>query len=136
KEKETLDWDRDHGTSVEFVFDGRIQLNGEAGLIKYLMGTVLVNPHMTLPYKLPEQEPVTIARVSNEVPSIPDATEPHPHTMKLGEFIAHSHLFGRMRVESWLRQGFSRVTPQVLEELRKKVGAGVLGKSLDAVNDT
>src|SRR5262249_45257301 len=32
KDKETLDWDRPHGTSVEFNFDGRIQLNGEAGL--------------------------------------------------------------------------------------------------------
>src|SRR3954463_3788512 len=29
--KDTIDWDRPHGTSVEFLIDGRIQLNGEAG---------------------------------------------------------------------------------------------------------
>src|SRR6185437_12863875 len=45
KDRETIDWDRPHGTSVEFTIDGRIQLNGEAGIINYLTGTTLVNPH-------------------------------------------------------------------------------------------
>src|SRR5579885_1102113 len=53
KDRQTIDWDQPQGTSVEFVIDGRIQLNGEAGLLNYLSGTALVNPHMTLKYKLP-----------------------------------------------------------------------------------
>ena len=36
RDKSTLDWDRVHGTSVEFRLDGRIQLNGEGGLLNYL----------------------------------------------------------------------------------------------------
>ena len=44
REKDSVDWDREHGTSVEFLIDGRIQLNGEAGLFNYLNGTALVNP--------------------------------------------------------------------------------------------
>src|SRR6202034_1766940 len=119
KERETIDWDRPHGSSVEFLVDGRVQLNGEAGLLSYLNGTTLVNPHMTLHYKLPDMEAVTIARVSQEMPQIPEATEPHPHTMKLGEFIAHSHLFGRTKVAQWLKTGFYRVHEGVIKDLIK-----------------
>ena len=120
KKRETIDWDRPHGTRVEFVFDGRIQINGDAGLLSYLLGTSLVNPHVTLNYKLPDQEWVKIERVTHSVPKIPDAIEPHPHTMKLGEFIAHSHLFGRTKVSAWLKKGFSRITDGVMEEMSKR----------------
>jgi len=120
KSKEPLDWDRDHGLSCEFVIDARIQLNGEGGLLAYLNGTTLVNPHLTLRYKILDQDWVEIPRVTDVIPEIPDSTDPHPHTMKLGEFIAHSHLFGRVTVGAWLKKGFSRVSDGVLEEMRKQ----------------
>ncbi|MFZ9595445.1 MAG: DNA topoisomerase VI subunit B [Bdellovibrionia bacterium] len=136
KEKMTLDWDRSSGTSVEFLVDGRIQLNGEAGLLNYLNGTALVNPHLTLKYKLPEMEVQAIERVSKDVPEVPEATEPHPHTMKLGEFIAHSHLFGRMSVSNWLKKGFSRVHEGVIQELiAAGLPKGQFEKSVDSLNE-
>jgi len=131
KDKQSVEWEAKHGaphgTSVEFLIDGRIQLNGEAGLLSYLTGTSLVNPHLTMHYTLPptgDEKPkaITIERVTKEVPSIPEATEPHPHTMKLGEFIAHSHLFGRVTVGAWLKKGFSRVNEGTIKEL---IGAGI-----------
>jgi DNA topoisomerase-6 subunit B len=122
KNKETIKWDRPHGVSVEFLIDGRAQIGGEGGLLTYLTGTTLVNPHLKLRYKLLDQEEVTIDRVSNTCPEIPDATSPHPHTMKLGEFIAHSHLFGRVSVAEFLKKGFSRVHEGTLKEL---VAAGL-----------
>lgn len=141
KDRETIDWDRAHGTSVEFLIDGRIQLNGEAGLLNYLNGTALVNPHLKLHFELPDaekgSEKITIDRVSTTIPDIPEATEPHPHTMKLGEFIAHSHLFGRSSVKKWLKEGFSRIHEGVLKEL---VAAGMknsfFDKSVDSLNET
>ncbi len=136
KERETIDWDRPHGTSVEFLIDGRIQLNGEAGLLSYLNGNALVNPHLTLHWKLPEMEPHTIERVTQEVPAIPSATEPHPHTMKLGEFIAHSHLFGRIQVGAWLKKGFSRVHEGTLKELHAAgVKKAMLERSVDSMKE-
>jgi len=136
KDKNAIDWDRPHGTSVEFLVDGRIQLNGEAGLLNYLNGTTLVNPHLTLHYKLPEMEVQTIERVSQTLPEIPEATEPHPHTMKLGEFIAHSHLFGRVKVGAWLKKGFSRIHEGVLSDLVKAgLNKNVLEKSVDAMGE-
>ena len=136
KNRETIDWERATGTSVEFVFDGRIQLNGEAGLLSYLSGTTLVNPHLTLHFKVPEMELQTVERVSNVIPQVPEATEPHPHTMKLGEFIAHSHLFGRVKTSVWLKRGFSRVSDGTISELNKGgIKASLLEKSVDAVNE-
>lgn len=120
KSKEAVDWDRDHGLACEFVIDARIQLNGEGGLLAYLTGTTLVNPHLTLRYKILDLEEVTVPRVTEEMPQIPDATAPHPHTMKLGEFIAHSHLFGRVSIGAWLKKGFSRISDGVLAEMRKE----------------
>jgi DNA topoisomerase-6 subunit B len=39
--------------------------------------------------------------------------------MKLGEFIAHSHLFGRIAVDAWLKRGFSRITDNAIAEFVK-----------------
>jgi DNA topoisomerase-6 subunit B len=142
KDKQTIDWDgKETGTSVEFLIDGRIQLNGEAGLINYLNGTTLVNPHLTLRYTLPasgDAQPaeVVVERVATEIPQVPEATEPHPHTMKLGEFIAHSHLFGRVKVGAWLKKGFSRVHEGTLKELGSAgVKSSLLEKSVDSINE-
>ncbi len=136
KEKETIDWNRPHGTSVEFLIDGRIQLNGEAGLLNYINGTALVNPHLTLHYQLPEAEPQTIERVSTVIPEIPEPTEPHPHTMKLGEFIAHSHLFGRTKVGAWLKKGFSRVHEGVIKDLIKTgIKAAIFERQVDSLGE-
>jgi len=136
KDRETIDWNRPHGTSVEFLVDGRVQLNGDAGLINYLNGTTLVNPHLTLHSKLPDLEKTTVKRVTDEMPEIPEATEPHPHTMKLGEFIAHSHLFGRVKVGLWLKKGFSRVNEGTLNDLVKGgTKKGLLEKNTDQLNE-
>lgn len=119
KKKDTIDWDREQGTRVEFKIDGRVQLNGDGGLLTYLEGTTLVNPHLTLHYKLPEMEWKTVDRVSQASPEIPSATLPHPHTMKLGEFMTHAHLFGKVEFAKFLKTGFSRITDLTTKEFVK-----------------
>lgn len=128
KSKEAIEWDRPSGLSCEFTMDARVQMGGEGGILAYLQGTSLVNPHLTIHYKLPGDEDFkTIARVTTELPTIPDATEPHPHTMKLGEFMAHSHLFGKVTLSKFLKTGFSRISDAVIAEFAKAAG---LSKSL------
>lgn len=136
RNKETVDWDKKSGVRVEFTIDGRIQLNGDGGLITYLEGTVLVNPHLNLKYKLLENEWVTVDRVSNEVPSVPEATLPHPHTFKLGEFITHSHLFGKTSLEKFLKTGFSRVSDQSIKDfVAKGLPKNLLDKPVSSLKD-
>jgi DNA topoisomerase-6 subunit B len=37
KKKETIDWDKPHGLRVEFRIDGRVQLNGDGGLLTFAL---------------------------------------------------------------------------------------------------
>lgn len=129
RKKETIDWNKDHGVRVEFKLDGRVQLNGEAGLLTYLDGTTLVNPHVTLHYKLLDSDWVHVERVTTDVPDIPPATNPHPHTMKLGEFITHAHLYGKVSCAKWLKSGFTRVSEQSIKDFVKN---GLPKKLLDS----
>ncbi len=119
KKKDSVDWEPESGTRVEFRIDGRMQLNGDGGLLTYLEGTTLVNPHVTLHYKLPDMEWISIERVSNLSPDIPSATLPHPHTMKLGEFMTHAHLYGKVDFAKFLKTGFSRVTDVTIKDFVK-----------------
>jgi DNA topoisomerase VI subunit B len=137
KDKEEIQWDRPHGTSVEFIIDGRIQMNGEAGLMAFLKGNILVNPHLTLRYKLPDEKEFVSERVTKVVPEIPDATEPHPHTLKLGDFMSHAKLFGKTTVKEWLKKGFSRIGESVIGQLAEKLGSekGLLTKPVSALSE-
>jgi len=136
KNRETLDWNKPHGTRVEFRIDGRVQLNGDGGLLTYLEGTTIVNPHMNLKYKLLDNEAVVVERVSQQLPVVPPATLPHPHTMKLGEFITHAHLFGKIPLSGFLKKGFSRVGDDTLKEfLKNGLKKDQLQKSITQIDE-
>lgn len=136
KKKDMVDWDQPHGTRVEFRIDGRIQLNGDGGIMTYLEGTTLVNPHLALNHKLLEEGWTKVARVSNDLPVVPPPTLPHPHTMKLGEFMTHAALFGKISLENFLRKGFSRVTDQSLKDISAKgMPKGYLSKNLSQIKE-
>lgn len=136
RNKETIEWKRQHGTRVEFLMDGRIQMNGDGGLQTYIEGTVLVNPHLTVIYKLGDSDKAKIERVSTESPQIPEATLPHPHTFKLGEFITHSHLYGKISVSKFLKTGFSRISDQSIKDFVKNgMPKALVEKSLTAMSE-
>ncbi|NCN95694.1 MAG: DNA topoisomerase VI subunit B, partial [Bdellovibrionales bacterium] len=137
KNKTTMDWDRSHGLRVEFRIDGRIQLKGDGGILTYLEGTTLVNPHLALTYELLEDPPVSVESVSDEIPAIPPSTLPHPHTMKLGEFMTHAALFGKIPLSQFLKKGFSRVSDAVIKDMVKKgLNKALLPKSLNSISET
>ncbi len=120
KNKEMIDWkNKVSGTRVEFLMDGRIQLNGDGGLQTYIDGTALLNPHASMKFKLGDMEWQKTDRVSNEMPEIPEATLPHPHTFKLGEFITHATLYGKVSVSKFLKTGFSRISDQSMADFVK-----------------
>jgi len=119
RNKESIDWKKTNGVRVEFIMDGRIQLNGDGGLLTYIEGTILLNPHLTITYKLGDNDKTKVERVSTLSPEIPGATLPHPHTFKLGEFITHSTLYGKISVSKFLKTGFSRISDQSITDFVK-----------------
>lgn len=121
KKKTNINWlKKKQGLKASFIIDGKVQLNGDGGLITYLEGTSLVNPHLELDYTLLDNKPVHVKRVSNNIPRVPPPTLPHPHTMKLGEFITYSHLYGKTNLSKFLKTGFSRISDTTIKELTKK----------------
>lgn len=135
KNKESIEWNKPHGVRCEFLMDGRIQLNGDGGLVTYMEGTVLLNPHLSVTFKLAENDKQTIDRVTNVSPEIPESTLPHPHTFKLGEFITHATLFGKTSLSNFLKTGFSRVTDQPLKDFVKNgLPKGLLDKPITSLN--
>jgi len=136
RNKETVDWDKKSGVKVEFNIDGRIQMNGDGGLITYMEGTVLVNPHLTLHYKLLDNDWVHVERVSNAVPEIPSATLPHPHTFKLGEFITHATLYGKISLDKFLKTGFSRISDQSIKDfIAKGLPKNLIDKPITSLSE-
>ena len=136
KNKQTVSIDKKQGLKVEFFIDGRVQLKGEGGLITYLEGTVLVNPHLELEYQLLDQELRKIPRVSDFVPKAPPASLPHPHTMKLGEFLQHVSLYGRITLKKFLKTAFSRVSDGSVKEMVKAgLSPALLKKTLNSIGE-
>lgn len=136
KNKETIDWKKPNGVRVEFILDGRIQLNGDGGLLTYIEGTILLNPHVAMKYKLGDADWVKVDRVSTISPEIPEATLPHPHTFKLGEFITHSHLYGKIALSKFLKTGFSRISDQSIADFVKKgLPKNLLDKAISSLSD-
>lgn len=137
RNKEMIDWkNKTNGVRVEFLMDGRIQLNGDGGLLTYIEGTVLLNPHVTVKYKLGDADWVKTDRVSNVTPEIPEATLPHPHTFKLGEFITHSHLYGKISLSKFLKTGFSRISDQSIKDFIKAgMPKALVDKTLTAMSE-
>src|SRR5690606_9668851 len=66
---------------------------------------------------------------------VPAATLPHPHTMKLGEFMTHAGLFGKVTLENFLKKGFSRVSDATIKEISKKLSKGLITKNLTAITE-
>lgn len=136
RNKESIEWTKPSGVRVEFAMDGRIQLNGDGGLVTYIEGTVLVNPHLTIKYKLMDNDWVSVERVSDIVPEIPSATLPHPHTFKLGEFITHGTLYGKITLSKFLKTAFSRISDQSISDfVSKGLPKSLLEKSITTLSE-
>ena len=134
--KKAVQWEKRRGLKAEFLIEGKAQLNGEGGLVTYLEGTALVNPHLSLEYRLLDKEAVFIPRVSEEVPTIPPAVPPHPHTMKLGEFLQHAGLHGKIKLKAFLKTGFSRVSDKALSLMEKEgLDKNLFSKTLSAIKE-
>ena len=137
RNKEMIEWkNRTNGVRVEFLMDGRIQLNGDGGLQTYIEGTALLNPHVTMKYRLGDMDWQKTDRVSNESPEIPEATLPHPHTFKLGEFITHSTLYGKISLSKFLKTGFSRINDQSIKDFVKNgMSKGLVEKTITSLSE-
>jgi DNA topoisomerase-6 subunit B len=118
-------WDhahgKDHGTRVEMELVAAYR-GGRTGVQEYLEQTVVANPHLELEYRPPKGEPMFFPRVAHELPREPQEIKPHPHGVELGMLLNMLQDSPGKTVKQVLVDDFSRVSPQVAEEVCRQAG--------------
>jgi len=125
-EDKIVEWERDSGTSVSIVLEGAYK-KGRRSVDEYVELTALANPHATLRYVPPKDEPVVYERVTKVLPDPPKEIKPHPEGVELGVLARIVRESPERHLASALSEHFSRVSPRVAEEICK--AAKLSGKS-------
>ncbi|HEY2517774.1 MAG TPA: DNA topoisomerase VI subunit B [Polyangiaceae bacterium] len=110
--------DRDHGTRVEMELVAAYR-GGRTGVEAYLEQTVVANPHLALTFHPPKGEILVFPRVSNDLPREAQEIKPHPHGVELGMLLSMLNDSAGKTVKQVLVDDFSRVSPNVAEQICK-----------------
>jgi len=113
---ETVDWDVDHGTRVTMEMEATYK-KGRRSVDDYVAQTALANPHATLRYFAPKDEPTVYERVSDDLPKESEEIRPHPHGVELGRLIQILKESKQRTVKGALMSEFSRVSGAVGEQI-------------------
>jgi len=116
-----IEWDREHGTSVEIELEARYQ-QGRQSVDDYLQQTAIANPHVTLVYRAPDGRVETYAASVPTMPPSPREVKPHPHGVELGILIKMLADSTARTLKQFFTQEFSRVSPKAAEEILTKAG--------------
>jgi len=115
---EEFDWDRTHGTRIQIEF--RSTLAAKKRLIEYLKYSSIVNPHARILLEM-DDETFLFDRVSDEVIACPQAIQPHPHGIEIGQLRRMLHA-GSGTLEEFLTGTFSRVGKKTAGEMCRGAG--------------
>jgi DNA topoisomerase-6 subunit B len=117
-ETKQIAWDFPRGTQVTLEVEGRYQ-KGRASIDEYVEQTIIANPHVKLTYFAPDGETKELARTYNELPPSPREIKPHPYGIELGMLLKMLQDTSSHSVAGFLAADFSRVSPQLAEEICK-----------------
>jgi DNA topoisomerase-6 subunit B len=121
-QEKQIDWEPPRGTQVSMEIEGRYQ-KGRASVDEYIEQTVIANPHVSFTYLTPEGETKKYPRTYDELPPSPKEIKPHPYGIELGMLLKMLHDSPSHSLAAFLAADFSRVSPQVAEEICKTAGA-------------
>ena len=122
-----------HGTSVSIEMEAAYQ-RAKQSVDEFLKQCAIVNPHLTLHYRLalqtkaepaagkPEITAITYHRAVTEMPKIPDEILPHPHGVELGLLMQMLKDTESRTVRSALSSDFSRVSAQTALDVCARAG--------------
>ena len=118
--EEPVSWpDKEHGTRIEVVFDGRY-VKGKQSAYEYLRLTAIVNPHAQFTFIEPDGTKTVFERVTDKLPEVTKEIKPHPKGMQLGELMKMAKGTKEPRLRGFLENEFSRVSPRVAVEICEK----------------
>jgi DNA topoisomerase-6 subunit B len=111
-----IDWEAERGTRVEIELEA-IYKKGRRSVDDYVEQTALVNPHVTIHYRAPKDEPRVYERVTREPPEDSREIRPHPHGVELGVLLQMMKDSTARNLRSLLTGEFSRVSPLVADKI-------------------
>jgi len=124
-EKHEIEWEEiDHGTRVTIEIEARYQ-RGRGSVDDYLEQTAIANPHVTVHYTDPDNNPWERPRVAEQLPPEPREIKPHPYGVELGRLVGMLKETKAPTVGQFLIQSFSRVTPSVARKICEGAKIGV-----------
>jgi DNA topoisomerase-6 subunit B len=121
RDDELREWHLDHGTRVELEIVANWQ-QGQKFVNRYVEHTALANPHATVHYLRPKQEPLTFPRATEDLPKEALEIKPHPHGVELGALMLMAAESKSHDLKGFLGSSFSRVSPAVADEVLKAAG--------------
>jgi DNA topoisomerase-6 subunit B len=121
RDDELREWHQDHGTRVELEIVANWQA-GQRFVNRYVEHTALSNPHCTVRYVRPRQQPLVFPRATEELPKEALEIKPHPHGVELGALMLMAAESSAHDVKGFLQTAFSRVSPSVAEEILANAG--------------
>jgi DNA topoisomerase-6 subunit B len=120
RQKEEVDWDSPHGTSVEIELEASYR-KGQHSVDSYLRQISLANPHATIRYLAPDRDkPDTSSvyeRVTDELPPETDEIKPHPYGVELGVLMQMLRESKSRNLSGFLVSEFSRVSTRTAAEI-------------------
>jgi len=134
KQDEVVDWKKDHGTKVEVELQGAYQ-KGKQSVDEYIKEIALINPHVQIIYKTPDNETITYARAVKELPKEAKEIKPHPHGVELGVLIRMLHSTKANTLSGFLQNDFCRVSQNVAQEICEKARVSLRAKPTTIARD-
>ena len=117
KKDQEVEWEVAHGTRVEIEMEATYK-RGRHGVETYLRQTALANPHVGIRFRAPgEDEPLTFARTSSELPTEALEIQPHPYGVEVGLLLRMLKETRAKRLSSFFQTEFSRVGPTLANRI-------------------
>ncbi len=122
----TIEWDRPHGTLIEFEIEGAYIRDKRRSVFEYLKETAIVNPHARLHLIEPDGTEAQFERGVSTPPPKPIDTKPHPDGVQIGVLMRMLGMSAEKDLESFLRNEFSRIGKKTADTILEN--AGLSGK--------
>ena len=119
---EEVDWERPRGTRVELEMEGSYVRSRRQSVFGSLKSTAIVNPHARLTLVEPEGNVEVFERVTESLPKIAYAIQPHPDGIELGELIKLLRYTDKKKLRVFLKETFSSIGTISAQELCNRAG--------------
>ncbi len=116
------DWDRLRGTRIELEMEASYVKGRRQSVYEYLKDTAIVNPHARITLIEPDNNQIIFERATDKQPVQAVEILPHPHGIELGTLMKMLRYSETDKLDSFLRESFSRIGAQTAKEICKKAG--------------